>query len=358
MKILPLMTLEAKLKIGASAPFFMKQLLNRTSVSILSWLCVACATKPDFQVIRVQGEAQGTTFHITALADSSLDLEPSVDSILRAVDQSMNPWLPVSLISRINEGDTSLVIDPLFQEVFEESYRIHKISMGYFDITVGGLADAWGFGPNGPISLDSTRVDSLMKFVGMKHVRIIENKVVLDKEGVRFDFNAIAQGYTVDLLCSFLDSKSIDNYLVEVGGELRGKGHNMEGEIWLIGIDKPNEQRASDPFQAIIQLPNKALATSGNYRKFRIDEETGKKYVHTINPLTGYPTQQSLLSATVVADRAMTADGYATAFMAMGLKKAITTIEADSTLEAMLVYSNKNGEWMVYQSPGFEKLIR
>ena len=358
MKTLPLMILEAKIKIGASAPFFMKQRLIRNSALLFSWLFLACSSQPDFQVIRVQGEAQGTTFHITALADSLIDLEQPVDSILRAVDQSMNPWLPSSLISRINDGDTSLIVDPLFQEVFEESRRIHKVSNGYFDITVGGLANAWGFGPNGPISLDSTRVDSLMKFVGMKHVRLNENKVVFDEEGIRFDFNAIAQGYTVDLLCSFLDSRKIDNYLVEVGGELRCKGRNMEGKIWRIGIDKPNEQRASDPFQAIIELPNKALATSGNYRKYRVDEETGKKYVHTINPLTGYTVQQSLLSATVVADRAMTADGYATAFMAMGLNKAIAAVEADSTIEAMLVYSNKTGEWMVYQSPGFEKLVR
>lgn len=351
------MILEAKLKTGASAPFFMKY-TSAFLIALFTGLLFSCSSGPKYQIIRLQGEAQGTTFQITVLSDTEMDLERPVDSILRAVDRSMSPWLPTSLISRINQGDTSVRVDPMFEVVFRKSQELNSISKGYFDITVGGLANAWGFGPNGPMELDSARVDSLMQYVGMDRVRIQGQKVYLEKEGIRFDFNAIAQGYSVDLICAYLDGLSVQNYLVEIGGELRSKGKNLEEKTWRIGIDKPTAQRASDPFQAIIELPNKALATSGNYRKFRTDEVTGKKYVHTINPLTGYTAQQNLLSATIVAQEAMVADGYSTMCMAMGLKKSIQLIEADSTLEGMLVYSKANGDWAVYQSAGFEKLVR
>jgi len=335
----------------------MKSLLHVVLIGLLG--LVACTVRPEGQLVRYQGDAQGTTYQITTVvSDPETSFESEIDSIFKAVDQSMNPWYGASLISRLNEGDTAVRVDELFIEVFEASKAIHKATDGRFDITVGALVNAYGFGPKGPSRLDSAQVDSMMNYVGLDKVRIQNGKVITDPVGIVFDFNAIAQGYTVDLLAEFLESKGIGDYLVEVGGELRAKGVNLEGRVWRIGIDKPVKERGEDPFQAIVALQGKSLATSGNYRKFRVDETTGQKYVHTIDPTTGYTVQQNLLSATVVADEAMAADGFATAFMVLGLKKSIELVETRTDLEAMFVYSNEKGKWEVYQSPGFENLIR
>lgn len=325
----------------------------------LVFVLSACTVRPKGQLIRYQGEAQGTTYQITTVVDDSeVSFEREIDSIFKAVDRSMNPWYRSSLITRVNEGDTSVRVDDLFIDVFESARTIHKATEGRFDITVGALVNAYGFGPSGPLRIDSARVDSLMRFVGMDKVRIEDRRVITDPKGIVFDFNAIAQGYTVDLLAEFLELKGVADYLVEVGGELRAKGVNLEGRVWRVGIDKPTKERGEDPFQAIVALPGKSLATSGNYRKFRVDEETGQKYVHTINPITGYTVQQNLLSATVIASEAMVADGYATAFMVLGLEESIKMVESDPELDGMFVYSNSKGEWEVYQSPGFVELIR
>lgn len=326
---------------------------------IAAALSSACSVRPEGQLVRYQGEAQGTTYQITTVVENpESSFESQIDSIFKAVDRSMNPWHPSSLISKLNEGDTTVRVDALFLEVFKSARDIHNATDGRFDITVGALVNAYGFGPTGPLRVDSARVDSLMKYVGMDKVRIENGRVMTDPAGMVFDFNAIAQGYTVDLLAEFLENEGVTNYLVEVGGELRAKGVNLEGRIWRVGIDKPTKERGEDPFQAIVALPGKSLATSGNYRKFRVDEVTGQKFVHTVDPTTGYTVQQNLLSATVVADKAMIADGYATAFMVMGLKSSIELVESRDDLDAMFVYSNDQGEWEVYQSPGFENLIR
>lgn len=319
----------------------------------------ACTVRPEGQIVLYQGEAQGTTYQITTIViDDDQSFERSIDSIFKAVDKSMNPWYRSSLITRLNEGDTTVRIDGLFREVYDKSVEINRETGGRFDITVGALVNAYGFGPAGPSRMDSSRVDSLMRYVGMDKVQVEGDRVTKESPGVVFDFNAIAQGYTVDLLAEFIETKGINDYLVEVGGELRAKGVNLEGRVWRVGIDKPTEERGSDPFQAIIALPGKSLATSGNYRKFRIDEETGQRYVHTVDPLTGYTVQQNLLSATVVADEAMDADGYATAFMVMGLEASMEFINSHEGLEALLVYSDEKGEWKVYESEGFTELIR
>lgn len=325
----------------------------------LALLASACSLRPEGQLVRYQGEAQGTTYQITTVVqDPETSFESEIDSIFKAVDQSMNPWYKSSLITRLNEGDTTVRVDTLFLEVFDCAREIHKTTNGRFDITVGALVNAYGFGPSGPTRIDSVRVDSLMNYVGMDKVHIDNDRVETDRTGIVFDFNAIAQGYTVDLLAEFLDGKGVSDYLVEVGGELRAKGVNLEGRVWRVGIDKPTKERGEDPFQAIVALPGKSLATSGNYRKFRVDEATGQKYVHTVDPTTGYTVQQNLLSVTVVADEAMVADGYATAFMVMGLSPSIELVETRDDLDAMFVYSNDKGEWEVYQSKGFENLLR
>ena len=314
---------------------------------------------PKDKRVRYQGKAQGTTYQITTIVtQGEASFEEEIDSIFRAVDNSMNPWYQNSIISQLNAGDTSVRVDPLFVEVFNKAKEIHRETGHRFDPTVGALVNAYGFGPTGPTWPDSAQVDSMMQYIGMDNVRIEKGKVPTDPYGVVFDFNAIAQGYTVDLLAEFLESRGVNDYLVEVGGELRAKGVNAEGRVWQVGIDKPIKEREKDTFQAVVALSGRSLATSGNYRKFRVDEETGQKYVHTIDPLSGYPVQQALLSTTVVADKAMDADGYATAFMVMGVDAAIEFVEARNDLDALFVYSDSGGEQKIYQSPGFKALVR
>jgi thiamine biosynthesis lipoprotein len=216
--------------------------------------------------------------------------------------------------------------------------------------------NSWGFGSTKKATLDRNRIDSLLQLVGYKMLKLEGNKVIKAKPGIKLDFNAIAQGYSVDVLANYLESKGIDNYLVELGGELKAKG-KKENENWKVGIDKPEEKTTEErKLQAVINLNNKALATSGNYRKFY--EENGQKFSHIINPVTGYPAKQNLLSATVIADDGITADAYATAFMVMGLNRSIQFLEdnKDLKLEAYFIYDN-HGIWKTYESESLKKWI-
>jgi thiamine biosynthesis lipoprotein len=207
------------------------------------------------------------------------------------------------------------------------------------------------------MQVDSMMIDSLLQFVGFKKVRLVNNRLIKEKPQIMLDFNAIAQGYTVDVLASFLDSKGISNYLVELGGEVKTKGKKSSEEYWKIGIDQPNETfKEGRPLRAIVRLKNKALATSGNYRKFYV--ENGRRHAHIIDPHTGYPAKHNLLSATVIANDCMTADAYATAFMVMGMEQAkqflLKNKEAD--LEIFFIY-DENGTWKTYTSETLKEWV-
>ena len=234
---------------------------------------------------------------------------------------------------------------------------MNVISGGAFDITVGPVTRAWGFG-DGPVAKhDSAYIDSLLQFVGMDKVKIEDHNVIKKYPGVKIDVNAIAQGYSVDVVCEFFESKGIKNYLVEIGGEVRGKGTNAKDKFWHIGIDKPSDGNM-DPgneLQAIIEINNKSLATSGNYRKFFVED--GIKYSHTIDPKTGFPARNTLLSATVVCDDCMTADAYATAFMVLGVERSMELLPKLQDIEVYFVYSNPEGEYEVFFSEGMKKMI-
>jgi thiamine biosynthesis lipoprotein len=223
-------------------------------------------------------------------------------------------------------------------------------------VTVAPLVNSWGFGPTKKTDLDNKRIDSLLELVGYKMLKLEGNKIIKLKPEIKLDFNAIAQGYTVDVLAKYLESKGIDNYLVELGGELKAKG-KKENENWKVGIDKPNENASSErKLEAVINLNDKALATSGNYRKFY--EENGQKFSHIINPKTGFPAKQNLLSATVIAANGITADAYATAFMIMGLNKSIQFLEdnKDLQLQAYFIYDD-HGTWKTFTSKSLKKWI-
>jgi FAD:protein FMN transferase len=251
---------------------------------------------------------------------------------------------------------TNVVTDKYFETCFNKSVEVSKNTDGAFDATVMPLVNAWGFGPKRKTRVDSTVIDSLLKFIGYKLIELKDNKVIKKDVRVQLDFNAIAQGYSTDLISEFLASKGISKYLVEIGGEVYAKHKKLNGDYWKVGIEKPEENIATtNPLKAIVRLKNKALSTSGNYRKFYV--ENGIKYSHEINPKTGYPAHNTLLSASVFAKNCITADAYATAFMVMGLEKTIKFLTKNPNIEVYLIYSNTDGNYLIYESEGLKKIL-
>ncbi|MCB0396250.1 MAG: FAD:protein FMN transferase [Flavobacteriales bacterium] len=307
------------------------------------------------KTVKISGSAQGTTFAITYLDDEEREFVNEVDSLLRLIDQSMSLWVDSSLISRLNKGMDSVVTDLHFLKVFNTGQKISETTSGAFDMTVGALVRTWGFSPGTPISIDSTVIDSISRFTGYQNVSILpDGKYVRKHKETQIDFNAIAQGYTVDVLAEFLEEKNISNYLVEVGGELRTAGKNGAGEAWVIGIDFPMED-VVHVAQVIIHVSDKSVATSGNYRKFF--EYDGVKYAHTIDPKTGYPARHTLLSATIVADYCMDADAYATALMVMGTDSAKVFLKDHPELEAFLIFGDDDGRFNTWMTDTFKARI-
>ncbi len=321
----------------------------------LSYLVVSCGSNVYINKSQFRGEAFGTTYSIIVTDNKSVDLHFEIDSVIKVVNQSMSTYIPSSDISRINRGDTRVLVDHMFRDVFELSDQIYQKTGGYFDPTVGVLVNAWGFGPGEKMDLTDMKVDSLMQYVGYSKVKLTEDHhIVKEHPSIYFDFNAIAKGYAIDRLGVALDQRGLKNYLIEVGGEIVTKGINTaSNKEWVVGIDDPLAEDRSNPIR-LIQLKDRALASSGNYRKFRVDPETGVKYVHTINALTGYTQNSNVLAVSVLADNCATADGYATAFMAMGLEKTMNLVQGDSKLEAFVVYLDEDNQTATWASEGFK----
>lgn len=342
-----------------SIPSFKYKNISIIFAAVFLLLLTACQDN-EVQKNFYAGRTQGSTFHITYFGGDVARIERGIDSIYLAVNQSMSTYIETSDISKINNGDSTVVVDNLFIDVFKASKHIHKQSKGYFDPTVGVLVNYYGFGPEKyTMKIDTSYVDSLMQYVGLNKLKLTpEHRLKMSHPGIYIDFNAIAQGYTADRVAALLDQNNIDNYLVEVGGEIVVKGKNLESqEPWMIGIDDPNQTLEKRTLTAIITLKDHGMATSGNYRKFRIDSVTGKKYVHTIDPLTGYPARNSLLSATVLAENAMMADGYATTLMTMGIEKSKEFLKTiPENLEAYLIYA-ENDSIRYFMTDGFEDLL-
>jgi len=320
-------------------------------LSCVAILCFISCNRTIHNTIKISGAAQGTSYTITYLAGEHSNYREAFDSIFKKIDSSLSTYLPASIISRINRNDTTVIIDEYFSTVFNKSIEVSEKTNGSFDVTVAPIINAYGFGFTKKEKVNKLRIDSLLKFIGYKKVKLDGKKLVKESPQVMLDFNAIAQGYTVDVLASFLESKHIDNYLVEVGGELRAKGKKLNDSSWTIGLEQPNETQTSS-LKAIITMNDKALATSGNYKKFYIED--GKKYTHIINPFTGYPAKNNLLSATVIAADCMTADAYATAFMVMGLEqsKEFLAKHKELNLEVFFIYDD-NGVSKSYTSDKF-----
>ncbi|KHE69195.1 MULTISPECIES: FAD:protein FMN transferase [Capnocytophaga] len=330
-------------------------------VFILTMVMVACQPSVNEKVYLIEGEAQGSTYHIKYIAERDENLKPAIDSILEVIDRSMSTYRSDSAISKINQGDTTVVVDEHFRKVFEASQQIWQESEGLFDPTVGVLVNAWGFGKQKISEADlptDKKIDSLRKYVGFDKVAITEKNLIKKRyTEILFDFNAIAQGYTSDVVANYLSARGIKNYIVEIAGEMYLKGKNtVEDKSWTIGVENPLKPLDDRDLVATIQFTNQGLATSGNYRKVWTDSN-GRKYVHSINPLTGRATQSDVLSATVVAPSTMLADGYATMFMVMGLAKSKAFLEKHPDLAVLLVYSDDKHQEATYKTKSFEKLI-
>ncbi len=319
---------------------------------------IACNEVPTEKIRTIQGEAQGSTYGIKYISNNDENLKPAVDSILEVIDLSMSTYRSESIISRINQGE-KLKVDAHFEKVFLASQKIWKQSDGLFDPTVGVLVNAWGFGKDKKHkSLTESQIDSLKEFVGFEKVHLTDEKQIQKQnEAIFFDFNAIAQGYTVDVIADFFKSRGIENFIVEVGGEIFLSGKNiLENKKWTVGIENPSQATEKRELIATVQFENQGLATSGNYRKIWTDSITGEKFVHSINPITGKATQSNVLSATVITDSAMYADGYATMFMVMGLEKSKSFLAQHPNMNVMLVFNNSENQVDIFMTDGFKKL--
>ncbi len=278
------------------------------------------------------------------------DLHGEIRSTLNEVDNSLSMFNKRSIITAFN-SNRDTIANEMFTEVFNLAQEISAKTDGAFDITVAPLVNAWGFGFKKGELPDSATVDELRSKVSYTTVALVEGKVIKQNPGTMLDCGAIAKGYGCDMVARLLDSRNITDYMIEIGGEVVTKGKNDRGTDWNISISKPTENTTGghNEHQKIIAISGKAMATSGNYRNFRI--ENGKKYAHTIDPRTGFPVQHSLLSATVIADNCAKADAYATAFMVVGLEKASELCKADN-IEAFFIYSNEDGALQTYSTEG------
>jgi thiamine biosynthesis lipoprotein len=305
-----------------------------------------------------QGQAFGTTFSIQVYSINEIDFEKGIDSVLSKVNNSVSTYIPESDISKINNGNTAIVVDDIFIDNFNISTEVYEITGGFFDPTIGVLRNAYGFGDtNSTQEIDSLALDSMMKFVGFNKVKLTsENKIEKLYPEIYIDFNAVAKGYGIDLIGSYLDSKGVGNYLIELGGEILAKGKNVEkNKSWLVGIENVNLNDKS--FSSIIALEDIAMATSGNYRKFRIDSLTGKKYVHTLNPITGSAAKSDITSATVLAPTCALADAYATAFMALGLENSKVILKNIDKIDVYFTYNDQNNEEQVFATEGLKNRL-
>lgn len=296
----------------------------------------------------------GTFYHIVYQCDS--DLTQSINAELAKVDQSLSPFNEHSVITAVNNNQ-EVVLDSMFLDVYQKALQISRETDGAFDITVAPLVNAWGFGFKNGSQPSAPQVDSLKQIVGYQKVSLVDGKIVKQDSRMMLDCSAIAKGYGCDAVARLLRNRGIRNFMVEIGGEIVASGVNDKQKPWTIGVTKPTDDSLNigNELQTILNVTDKAMATSGNYRNFYY--QGGKKFAHTIDPKTGYPVQHSILSATVLADECAIADAYATSFMVMGLEGAKVILQRHPELMAYLIYSDENGNNAVWFSPSLKDKI-
>ena len=297
----------------------------------------------QFPMVELKGITMGNIgYSIKYFEKDGKNYGNEIDSLLKVWNSSLSTYIPDSEISRFNNGDHCFEFESsYFLPVLKAAKDVYEASNGAFDPTVGPLVNAWGFGPEKTMVPDSSKVDSLMSLVGYDKIQFEETRVCKNHPGIKLDFSAIAKGYAVDVVAEFLDSKGIQNLLVEIGGELLCRGTKNDHQPWRTAIEDPGVEIYERKYLAIVEIENRAVATSGNYRNYYVRD--GIKYVHTINPSTGYPIMHTLLSASVFADNCMYADAYATAFMVLGVEKSKMILKNNPGIDAFLIYSADDG---------------
>jgi thiamine biosynthesis lipoprotein len=328
-----------------------------TVILLVSVFAVYQYRKHSNRPVIIEGKTMGTTYHITYFDAQRRDFKRQVDSVLNRVNESINTYLPQSEVTRFNKGAGSLKFElPYLRHLLERSREIVGVSAGAFDPTVMPLVNAWGFGPAEPLNPDNLAIDSIREFVGFEKILFNQDSVWKTDARTQLDFGGIGQGYGADVVAGFLKSKGITDMLVEIGGEGMAVGRNRaSGKPWEIGILDPNSTPGHRFFKAYVSLENQSFTTSGNYFNYR--EVNGKKFSHTIDPQTGYPVNDPLLSVSVFSADATSADGWATALMVMGFDKAKAALQSQSGLEAILMYSGENGAIEVFVTPGIKNAV-
>lgn len=303
----------------------------------------------------IQGRAEGTSYNIVYQYEGNKDFRMDIENMLADFEKSLSVYDDASIISRVNRNE-DIEVDEYFLQVFNRAKQISIQTEGAFDISAEPLFKAWGFSSGEKNIPDKDQIERLKARVGMDKISIQNKRVMKSNPEIQLNANAIAKGYSADIVASYLEEQGCVNYLVEIGGEIRVKGCNTQGEAWRIGIDRPSESNPipGQDLQVILQITDKGIATSGNYRQFYI--ENGNKVTHTINPSSGYPVNHNLLSTTVIAHDAIAADAFATAFMVAGMEKSLEWIEMNPYLDALFICDEK-GEYKVYYTSGIENNI-
>lgn len=319
---------------------------------ILAIGVAACRQQP--KKIVLEGLAQGSYYAITYFDTQNRNFQHEIDSIFHAVDMSVNLWVENSIISKVNRNE-EVALDSIFIDNFRIAQEAARLSDGYFDPTISPIVAAWGFSYKNGDTLTPQLIDSLRTLVDYRKVIIENGHVIKDNPAITLDFNAIAQGYTSDLIASFLESQGVVNYLVDTGGEIMTKGGKPNGQPWIVGIEKPADNEKSEQVvQTRIAVRNKGVVTSGSTRKYV--ERDGKRYSHCINPKTGCPVEHHVLSVTVTADNATWADALASICMVMGLEQSLPLIESMDGVEAYYIFINENGKLETFATEGFVTL--
>lgn len=325
--------------------------MQKTSLFFFMLLLFVSCKEKQATYVEDRGEVFHTTYSIKYKYTHSL--KPEIEAELAKFDDSLNPFKPTSIISKVNNNE-EVVLDSFFINVFNRSQEVSGVSDGLFDITVSPLINAWGFGFKNIDNVTAEMVDSLKAIVGYDKIQVENGRVIKSDPRVQINTSAIAKGYSTDVIADLLESYGVTDYMIEIGGEVTAKGVNDKGECWHIGIDKPIDDKAPvhRELQTIIKLCDKSMATSGNYRNFYVKD--GKRYAHTINPKTGYPAESNILSATVIADDCMTADAYATVFM-LADTATIRSIALQEKLSYLLILDSEDNRSVIVKSTGFDK---
>lgn len=342
-------------KVLQSLMYICSKNFRASSTKIIGVLLIFCTFSCEQQEptnTKISGDVFGTYFGVQYYSEQNESFHRQFDSLFDIINTSMSTYQEDSDISRINQNQ-AFAIDEHFKNVFLASKEIYETTDGIFDPTVGVLVNAWDFGPEDKImALDSLKIDSLMLSVGLDKVHLNNDQIIKENPMTFIDFNAIAKGYGVDVIANFLERQNITDYIVEIGGEIRCKGQNVEKQKpWKVGVELPHFDSEQSILKAI-SLHDEAMATSGTYRKFKIDN-LGNRYSHILDPKTGYPSKTNLLSISVIAKDCMTADAYATAFKAMGIEKMKTFLASHPELKVFLIFENEQNELETLSLNGF-----